>query len=802
MTTTIGSFGEWVRERRKQRGLTQKALGRFIGYAEITVRQIEHNTYHLTRFVVECIVNGLAGHHDDRDAIMRFALNQLMTHDGAAQRLQVKRSAIPFFGRETELGRIHSLFDNPDCRCISIVGVGGIGKTSLALRAIDKLTSKSTTDAYFVSLTDVSSSELMSRAIGDTLGIALTPFLSPSEQILQALQSRDLLLVLDNFEQLLPESANFVAATLERAPRIKMIITSRERLQISDEWSVRLEGLDTSDHPSMSDAVELFVSTAQRINDNFVPADINLIQDICRLVQGIPLAIEMAASWTELYPCSEILSSLSTHVLDLTARYRNIDDRHKTLFATFDTSWNRLSSFEQSALKRLAVFRGGFTLHAAQQVAGATPDVLAYLQDKTLIQPQRDNRLILHDMIRQLAFQKLAVNDDELLQACLLHAEYFVQLLTDRAARIKYQYTREEIARLLPEVENLVTAWDTLLQQRRIDWFFASWETLWFFFNITSRFSEGEKLFKSVLTEIDISTANDDEIRIRSHSQILCSLFIFRQGRIPEVSALLFAPEMARIRASTNATDQYWVHFADSYAYHAVGDASAALSSIEMVSKIVENAGNEPYYRTTVYHQLGRVKHLLGDKASAYNHLSEAVHICRQNHIIFGLSIVLPELGFVAETDQRLSEALDYYYSVLAATTLFEDLWNYQRTQISIGRVQMALGLVDSAIEMQISTLQAIIRNPVFGFHIDSFVEIALILKHYGEIQLAVVLLEYCAVHPECFQPTRNRAMNYLAAIKKETPNIDVSTVRNLLPSAKSDVADMLLSRLTSSKAI
>jgi tetratricopeptide (TPR) repeat protein len=374
--------------------------------------------------------------------------------------------------------------------------------------------------------------------------------------------------------------------------------------------------------------------------------------------------------------------------------------------------------------------------------------------------------------------------------------------LTDRASRIKYQYTREEIARLILEVENLFTAWDIMLQQHKIDWFFAAWETLWFFFNMTSRYLEGEKLFRSVLNAINISTANEEEIHSRSLSQILCSWFIFRQGRIPEASALLFAPEMDRIRTNIDASAQYWIHLGDSFVYHAMGNASAALSSIETVAKLVENAGNEPYYVASIYFQLGRVKHLVGDKESSYNYLSESVRICRQNNIIWTVGMVLIELGFVAEADRRLSEALDYYEAVLASTAQFEDLWDYQRAQISIGRIQMALGLVDRAVERQLSTLQAIIRNPVLGVHIDSFVEIALILKHYGEIQLAFVLLEYCATHPECFQPTRNRAMDYLAALREETPNLDVSMARNLLPAAKSEVASFLIDSLARIKAL
>src|SRR5579872_2246555 len=131
MAQGVLSFGQWVRERRKQRKLTQKALGRLIGYAEITIRQIEHDAYHLTRFIVESIVNCLASESDDREAIVLFALSSIPTSDTEGLSIGARQPLTPFFGRETELEHIHGLLHNPECRCISIVGVGGIGKTRL-----------------------------------------------------------------------------------------------------------------------------------------------------------------------------------------------------------------------------------------------------------------------------------------------------------------------------------------------------------------------------------------------------------------------------------------------------------------------------------------------------------------------------------------------------------------------------------------------------------------------------------------------------------------------------------------------
>ncbi len=608
-----------------------------------------------------------------------------------------------------------------------------------------------------------------------------------------------MLLVLDDFEHLLPDGVGFVLAILERAPRVRLIITSRERLRISGEWCVQLHGLDTSDQPSLSEATRLFVSTAQRINNAFDASEINMMQEICRAVHGIPLAIEMAASWTEVRACHEILADISAHVLGLTTRQRDIEERHRTLQAVFETTWALLSAEEQSALQRLACFRGGFTLDAARQVTGVTHEALAYLQDKMLIQAQNKGRLALHEMIRQFALEKLAFDNNELLQAQLSHAEYYVQMLRDSLPRLKYHQTRQEIERLVPEIENLRATWDTILRQGRADWFLDCWETLWLLFNITSRLTEGEELFRSAATTFHTTDAPDIEAYIRAFAQMSWAELLFRQGRIPEASALQFSPETAVVRESRNLYHQSWVYLFDSHVYHAMGNGPAALYSAQSALKVV---GNDPYLVAATYFQLGRTEHLLGALVSAHRHLSESLRMSREYGMGQPVALVLTELGYLAEAEKRLPEALNYYESALPDAASFEDLWTYQCLKICIGRVHMALGQVEKAIDIQLTALRASTRNPVIGLEIDNFVEIAQILIHYGELQLAAALLEVCASHRECFQPTRNRAMQYLTALRTGLPDLDLSVARNLLPSVKSGIAALLIERLTKIQAL
>jgi predicted ATPase/transcriptional regulator with XRE-family HTH domain len=796
MGSEYSTFGQWVKTKRKERGLTQKALGLQVGYAEITVRQIEKDTYNLTRFVTERFVTCLATDVDEASAIIGFALKQASAASTTTAHSINYHSATPFIGRQSEIKQIADLLRNPNCRCISIVGVGGIGKTRLAVQCLSAISDSAFQHSVFVDLSEATIIEQAARMIAVAVGIIITPFTTVVSQILHALTSRNMLLVLDNFEQLLPEGVGFLSAVLEHSPRTKMIITSRERLQIRGEWSIRLQGLGMTDTSPPTDAQELFINTAQRINDQFLSTETEMIHAICRLLQGIPLAIEMAATWTNVHTCAEILNGVTNNALDLTSRYQDIDKRHKSLQTIFETTWKRLSLHEQEALMRLAVFRGGFTLVAAQKVASADKTTLAFLQEKMLIHPLSEGRLVLHEMIRQLALQKLMLDEEEWRDTHTVHAEYFVQLFSTSADRIKYISAREAISHINREIENMRVAWNTLLEQHRTDWFDQCWESMWLFFNVTSRFREGEDWFSAVIDAFAASSVNTNVNHTADFNRVLVANFLLRQGRIPESYAFISNSQLETVRHSVKVRERYLFYFVESYVFHALGNSQAALVSGEAGLQDAIFMEKDPYFLITGYYQMGRVHHLLGNSETAHQYLSSALQLYRENKLGWGMGLVLTELGLVAETMGRINEALAYYEAVLDAVNDWEEVWNYYRTRISIGRVKLALGQTREAIAILYATLRDSQINPHIGLEIDCFVEIAIILKLFGDISWAILLLEYCSKHPECFQPVRDRAADYLKKLTAEVPDQTVSVARNLFPANKSDVTVYLLARL------
>ena len=277
----------------------------------------------------------------------------------------------------------------------------GVGKTRLAIEAARTAQPAFADGAAFVSLAAVTDPAALALAVAQALA---TPLLGNDPlpvQLQRILRRRNLLLVLDNFEHL-ADGVLLLADWLAAAPDLKLLVTSRERLNLGEEWLYPVAGLGEEA------ASALFTQTAQRVKPAFDRAGEGVaVADICRLVGGHALAVELAASWTRLMPCAEIAAQIRRDFDFLAGGPRNAPDRHRSLRALFDHSWALLSPVEQRALARLSVFRGGFAAEQAAVVAGATWPLLLGLVDKSLVEASGAQRYDLHDLVRQYAARKL-----------------------------------------------------------------------------------------------------------------------------------------------------------------------------------------------------------------------------------------------------------------------------------------------------------------------------------------------------------------------------------------------------------
>ncbi len=329
----------------------------------------------------------------------------------------------PFIGHQAELTQITKLLSSQDYRLITLIGPGGVGKTRLAMRAAadDAL---AWNDGVWLSLLgDTSASYTLEDTLMNALGIKINDSRHRRYQIYDFLRDKEMLLVLDNFESQI-ERADFVKSLLDHAPRLKIIATSRQRLGIRGEQVILVRGLD---FPRQSNgdaiiqngsesewmkygAVQLFVEHARCINPAFSlnAQNIAAIVDICQQVDGLPLGIELAADWTNVFSCQEIMEHLKQNVDILKNFRRDAPPRHVSLRVVFDYSWRLLSPEERQVVKKLSVCKNGVAAEFIIQMSKAGPGLLSSLTDKSMLQEFPTGNLGLHPLLRPYAAEKLA----------------------------------------------------------------------------------------------------------------------------------------------------------------------------------------------------------------------------------------------------------------------------------------------------------------------------------------------------------------------------------------------------------
>jgi len=368
-----------------------------------------------------------------------------------------------FVGREPDIAAIIEQLEATDCRLLTLVGPGGVGKTRLALAVAERLVDAFAHGAFFVPLAPLVSPEGIVSAIATAVGFQF--YQSPDsteQQLLNFLREKEMLLVLDNFEHLL-DGASIVDRILAAAPGVTVLATSREPLTLGWEWLYEVGGMLHPDAGQVDDlegysAVRLFVERARRVQPGFRLADESAhVIRICQLVEGMPLGIEIAAAWLRLMPCEAIAAEL----LDLESLQRDTPERHASLRALFDQTWQRLPASEHMALMRLSVFQGGFSHEMAETVAQTTLPHLATLVNKSLLHCDRaSRRYSLHELLRQYAAEQLERLPDE--RNLLL--ERFVTAYAAFLCEQAPDMLRGQVQAVRDERDNLQHAWTLVVQ--------------------------------------------------------------------------------------------------------------------------------------------------------------------------------------------------------------------------------------------------------------------------------------------------------------------------------------------------
>ena len=446
-----------------------------------------------------------------------------------------------FVGRQRELADLLRRLTDPDCHLLTIVGPGGIGKTSLALQAAQVLAEEWGGDdalahgVLFVPLAAVETSSGLVSALASAAQFDFYPDVAPQQQLIDYFREKRMLIVLDNFEQLL-DATGLIAELLATAPHLRLLVTSRAALNLPDEWFHPIEGLSfpaaTDEIMGVGqlarfDSIRLFEQHARRIRSDFSLSQACApVVQLCRLVEGLPLAIELAAGWLKILTVEQVVAALERGLDILTARDRTTPERHRSMRAVLEQSWHLLSEAEQQVLAGLSRFCGRFTSAAAEAVTGATLEALAALVEHSLLRYGADGRLQLHELLRQFAREKLAAKPDHETSIRERHSRYYLALLKtwDHSLVDADQATATLDA--IEDIENIRAAWSWASAQSDVDAIEQGLEALFHLYQNRGLYQQGLADFAAVATRLaasDGGAAHPDRRQI--HARLLA-----RQG--------------------------------------------------------------------------------------------------------------------------------------------------------------------------------------------------------------------------------------------------------------------------------
>src|SRR5687768_11774307 len=648
------SFGTWIKRRRRALDITQQELAQRVGCSHSLIFKIESDERRPSRQIAELLAQHLEIPSGERELFLKVARQERAVdgleflHAPPAIHYSVGLSTprpgnVPIspttlIGREHEIAMIGTQLLDPSCRMLTLTGPGGIGKTRLALEVAREFESHFADGVFFISMAGIERTESIIPAIADVLRLAFSGPADPVVQVSNFLQTKEILLIVDNLEHLL-EGGNLLGEILRQTRQTKMLVTSRESLRMEWEWLFEVQGLPVPEGEDANleenSAALLFIQRARQASQDFSweSEDAEAIIHICKLVGGLQLAIELAASWVRLLSCREIAQELERGLDLLESKKVDIPLRHRSIRTVFDHSWTLLTEQERALLMKLSIFQGGFTREAAIAVTGASLFTLSSLVEKSLLRHGKNlDHYDLHELVRQYALARLQSNPTEESQTAEKHAAYYSQWIAALENPIKSARQLQTSQLIRGETGNWLSVWYWAAEKGRLELLRAMTPSLYWYFEVHGYYAEALSVSKAAVEGFRAHPtpgSSRSAVDRSAGALFVNSLgwFEFRTGNV-EKAISLFAESLKLAVEADDPEVMYYIFVNQGYLSLFTGDVAEAE---RLTTEGLRHARrlDSAWHIAVAISILGIVAYQQGKLTEAYQQLSESLKIWR-----------------------------------------------------------------------------------------------------------------------------------------------------------------------------
>jgi predicted ATPase/DNA-binding XRE family transcriptional regulator len=715
--TTETSFGDWVRRRRKALDLTQEQLAELVGCSHSAIRKFETDERRPSLQIAELLATHLEISPDQRTLFLRvargdvrvdrlpassFGLELGLTPQTFTPPINLPVYPTPFLGREQEIATLNNLLNDPHCRLITLLGQGGMGKTRLAVEVASASQALFDGRACFIQLASLSTPDSILPAIAAQFGLTSNNNTDVRTRILGYLRDKTALLVLDNFEHLV-QGAGVLTELLQQAPRVKLLVTSREKLNLQGEWTLELAGLSVPPEAielegGRYDALTLFEQGIKRARPDLQFTDVERAAAvrICNLVEGLPLALELAAAWVNVLSCEEIAREIEKTFDFLKTSTRDVPERHKSLRAVFEHSWKLLTEDERIAMSSLSVFRGGFSRDAAETVASASLETLSNLVAKSLIRRAENGRFDVHEVIRQYASTHL--EDDKPVRE--KHGVYFLSMLAGVEDALKGREQFAAVRQLTEEFGNLQLAWEWGVQNESFTLMHKGLPSMWLAYDLRGWLKIGFEQTSSFIQAVRMKAATPELKLILAHALAFHGMFCFRLGDyVRAKSSLDESLSILRLMNLPKALIPALIF--NGIVTSLMGEVSQARAFMDEGVSLAKQL-NDVWFMALGQFNQGFQAGMLGEREDAYRLMQAGLSLWREMGNMRFTGMALNFISPIAIDLDLREEARAFLDESLRLTTAVKDQWGMGTALGRLGVLSMLEGdLIEAEAKLQ-----------------------------------------------------------------------------------------------------